>query len=82
MTATVLDDRRRLVLPTGFPARSAVTVQHIDEDTIIVKRQRDLTEVVFIPVPIVKALPRDADWEKVESAFTKDAHKGLAPFEE
>lgn len=48
MTATVLDDRRRLVMPTEFPARSAVTIQHLDRDTIIVKRQRDQTEFAVI----------------------------------
>lgn len=82
MTATVLDDRRRLVLPSEFPARAAVTIQHIDEDTILVKRQRDRTDMVCIMVPIIKELPSDPEWEKVESAFTKDSNKGLAPFEE
>jgi hypothetical protein len=36
MNATLIDDRRRLVMPPELPARSPVTVQQIDDDTWIV----------------------------------------------
>ena len=82
MTATVTDDRRRLVMPPELPAKSPVTVQQIDEDTWIVKRQREERSFVLIAIPVVKSLRSDPAWEKVESAFAADAVKGLAPFEE
>lgn len=37
MTATVLDDRRQLVLPKAFKPKAAVTVQVIDDETVLVK---------------------------------------------
>lgn len=82
MTATVLDDRRRLVMPSEFPARSAVTVQHIDEDTIIVKRQRDRTDFAVIIVPIIKALPDDPEMDAKAAALARRTFKNLPPFEE
>jgi hypothetical protein len=33
VNATLLDDRRRLVMPPELPAKSAVTVQQINADT-------------------------------------------------
>ncbi len=81
MTATVLDDRRRLVLPPEFPARAAVTIQHIDQDTILVRRHRD-EKVAVIVVPIIKELPSDPEWEKKEAALAKHTFKRMAPFEE
>ena len=82
MTATVTDDRRRVVMPPELPAKSAVTIQRIDEDTWIVKRQRDQTNFSVFVVPIIKDLPDDPEWEKVEAAFAADAFKKLPPPEE
>lgn len=82
MTATVLDDRRRLVMPAQFPARAAVTVQRIDEDTVIVKRQREQTDFAVIVVPIIKHLPDDPEMDAKAEALARRAFKHLPPFEE
>jgi len=82
MNATLTDDRRRLVMPPELPARSAVTVQQIDEDTWLVKRQRADKKFIMVLFPDVPRLPDDPEWEKVEAAFTQHAIKNLAPFEE
>ena len=79
MTATVTDDRRRVVMPPELPAKSAVTIQRIDDDTWIVKRQRDQTNFAVFIVPIIKDLPDDPEWEKVEEAFAASAFKKLPP---
>ena len=81
MNATLIDDRRRLVMPPELPARSPVTVQQIDEDTWIVKRCRPSKLHMVLLLPDLKQLPDDPEWEKVEAAFAADAIKGLAPFE-
>jgi len=44
MNATLIDDRRRLVMPPELPARSPVTVPQIDADTWIVKRARPVQD--------------------------------------
>ncbi len=82
MTATLTDDRRRVVMPPELPAKSPVTIQQIDEDTWIVKRQREQTNLVFIAVPLIESLPSDPAWEAIESRMVKHNNRKLAPFEE
>jgi hypothetical protein len=82
MDATVLDDRRRLVLPANFKPRSAVTVQPIDEETVLVKIAKPAKSRLVMLLPDVKRLPDDPVWEKTELAFARHAAKNLPPFEE
>ena len=82
MTATVIDDRRRLVMPPELPAKSAVTVQQIDADTWVVKRRRPQKSVVMVAIPVIKDLPRDPAWEAVEAKITRHCNRRVAPFEE
>jgi len=77
VNATLLDDRRRLVMPPELPAKSAVTVQQIDADTWIVKRHRPQRDFVM-----VKELPHDPEWEAVETRLTAHSNRKVAPFEE
>ena len=82
MTATMTDDRRRLVMPPELPAKSAVTVQRIDEDTWLVKRARRGKARMVLLLPDVKELPSDPAWEKIESRIVAHASRKVAPFEE
>jgi len=79
MNATVVDGRRRLVMPPELPARSAVTVQQIDQDTWIVKRARPCKPNLVVLLPDIKKLPRDPVWEAVEERIaahlTKVCHR-------
>lgn len=77
MQATMTDDRRRVVLPDTIPARSAVTIQQLDEDTLVIRRQRPHKHLVAVLEPDVKRLPEDAEWEKVERAFADSANRNL-----
>jgi hypothetical protein len=81
MNATVIDDRRRLVMPPELPARSAVTVDQLDEDTWIVKRARSSGMRTAVLLPDVKQLPHDPEWEKIESRIAAQAGKNIPPFE-
>ena len=82
MTATVIDNRRRLVMPPELPARSSVTVQQIDEDTWIVKRLRPTKTEVVVLLPDIKKLPQDPEWEALEVRFVAHTNKNRRPFEE
>ncbi len=82
MNATLLDDRRRLVMPLELPAKSAVTVQRLDADTWIVKRHRPQKNVVMVAIPIIKKLPSDPEWEAIEARLTAHCNRKVAPFEE
>jgi hypothetical protein len=82
MTATVLDSRRRLVMPPELPARSAVIVERVDDDTWLVRRAKRSKYRMVMLLPDVKHLPDDPEWQKTESKFVADSNKGLSPFEE
>jgi hypothetical protein len=83
MEATVIDDRRRLVLPAAFKPKSAVTVQVIDEETILVKLAKPGGIRMAWLLPDVKQLPHDPEWDKVEAKMSAYLSKQkVAPFEE
>lgn len=82
MNATLLDDRRRLVMPPELPAKSAVTVQRIDDETWLVKLARPTKARMVMLLPDVKHLPSDPEWEKVEQRLAEYGYKNLPPFEE
>lgn len=82
MIATLTDDRRRVVMPPELPAKSPVTIQQLDEDTFLVKRQRPSKKYVMIAVPVIKELKSDPKWEAVESRMAAHHKRTIAPFEE
>ncbi len=82
MNATLLDDRRRLVMPAELPPKSAVTIQRIDDDTWLVKRIKPSRTRMVMLLPDVKKLAADAEWQAVESRIVAHARKHSAPFEE
>ena len=82
MNATVTDSRRRLVMPPELPARSAVLVQQIDEDTWLVKRARPAKVHRVTLLPDIKKLPHDPEWQETESQMVAHHGKTIAPFEE
>ncbi len=82
VNATLLDDRRRLVMPAELPPKSAVTVQRIDADTWVVRRHRPQKNVVMVAIPVIKELPSDPEWEPVEAKLTARSNRKIAPFEE
>lgn len=82
MTATVIDERRRLVMPPELPARSAVTIQQVDDTTWIVKRVVPAQNLVVVALPVIDTLPSDPEWEAVEHKIVQHCVKHLAPFEE
>lgn len=82
MIATLSDDRRRVVMPPELPAKSPVTIQQLDEDTFLVKRQRPSKNYVMIAVPVINVLKSDPEWEAVESRMAAHHKRHIAPFEE
>ena len=77
-----LDGKRRLIMPADCPPGSAVTIQEIDQDTWLVKRQRASKDFKVVLIPAVHKLPDDPSWDEVEMAFGRAAVRKLPPFEE
>jgi len=82
MKASMLDDRRRLVMPSEFPPKSAVTVQCIDDETVLVKLAKPSKSRMVMLLPDVKKLPDDPTWQKIESRMVAHHNKKVSPFEE
>ena len=82
LSTTRVDSRRRVVMPTTLPPDAVVTIQQLEDDCWVVRRGRPNRKARMISVPVIDDLPKDAAWEKVESAFANEAGKTLAPFEE
>ena len=69
MNTSVLDSRRRLVMPPELPARSPVIVQQIDGDTWLVKRARPTPSRMVLLAPDIHQLPNHLEWNEIESAI-------------
>jgi hypothetical protein len=82
MTASMTDEKRRLTMPRELPPRSAVTIERLDEDTWVVKRQRPGSKLVMLAFPKVEHLPHDREWEEIERRMVAHNNKKLPPFEE
>jgi hypothetical protein len=82
MFARRTDDRRRVVMPSELPAKSPVTIQQLDDDMFLVKRQRPSKNYVMIAVPVIKELKSDPEWEAVESRMAAHHKCTVATFEE
>jgi hypothetical protein len=82
VNATVLDDRRRLVMPPEFKPKSAVTVQMIDEETALVKLAKPSRARMVMLLPDVPDLPDHPGWEKTEAKIARHLSRKLPPFEE
>lgn len=82
MKSATLDSKRRLVMPEDCPPKSLVTIQPLDANTWIVRRQLPDKKIKMIAIPIIKDLPDDPEWEKVEEAFGRAAIAKLPPPEE
>ena len=81
-TTTRVDSRRRVVMPATLPPDAVVSIQQLADDCWVVRRVRPSRKTRMISVPVIDELPKNAAWEKVESAFGQAAAKELTPFEE
>lgn len=68
MKAATLDARRRLTMPPEIAALSAVTVEHTDKDTWVVRRVRRTKTVPAIVVPPLAA-------DEAHRAFGKNSRE-------
>jgi len=82
VTVAMTDDKRRLTMPKELPARSAVTIERLDQDTWVIKRQKRTSNVVMAALPIIKELPNDPAWEDIERRMVAHNNRKLPPFEE
>jgi hypothetical protein len=80
MIATMTDDRRRVVLPPECPAKSPVTIQPLDGDSWIVRRQRPHGEMLVVLEPDVKRLRDDPEMDALAESATRS--QKLPPFDE
>lgn len=74
MRETVIDSRRRVVLPKECPPGSKVTIEVSDPYTWIVRLLPSGVRFKRVLIPVVDKLPDDPEWDKVEKAFVAAQH--------
>ncbi|HEX3626675.1 MAG TPA: hypothetical protein VH280_14770 [Verrucomicrobiae bacterium] len=79
--ARQVDDHRRVVLPDSVPAGSAVTVQQIDEDTFIVRRQRARQNLFVVLDPDIKHIPDDPELDALAEKVARHSLRKLPRFD-
>ena len=82
MTVSMTDDKRRLTMPKELPPKSAVTIQRLDADTWVIKRQRPTSKLIMVAFPKIEHLPDDPEWEEIEKRMVAHNNRKLPPFEE
>ncbi len=75
--ATTVDDRRRIVMPPECPPNSTVIIHQLEADVWLVRRAHPESSVKMVPIPIVRRLPDDPEWEKTEAALARYAASKL-----
>ncbi len=80
--ARQVDERRRVTLPREFRPGQDVIFERVDAYTWIVKRHRPDPDIKMVLIPVIKRLPDDPEWDKLEIAFARAACKKLPPPEE
>ena len=71
MQRATLDERRPVVMPKECPPHSAVTIQQVDEDSWLVRRQLPDRNVRVVAIPVIQRLADDPAWEKTEAEMAK-----------
>jgi hypothetical protein len=80
--ATKTDDRRRVVMPAALPAHSPVTIQQLDEDTFIVRRQRPRDQLLAVLEPDARRLAKDPQMDALAEKAARGSFKKLPKFDE
>ena len=69
-------------MPPELPPKSPVTIQQIDPDTWLVKRQRPEAQTILVALERIEHLPDDPEWEETERKMCDYNNRNLPPFEE
>ncbi len=69
-------------MPSALPARSPVTIQQLDDDTFIVRRQRPSGQLLVVLEPDIKHLPDDPEMDVLAEKASRASLKKLPPFNE
>jgi hypothetical protein len=79
MKAATTDDRRRIVMPPECPPNAAVTIQQLDENSWLVKRQVPDKAFKMVLIPVIDKLPDEPAWEEIETKLARHAVSTLEP---
>jgi hypothetical protein len=80
--ARQVDGKRRVTLPEDFEPGSDVLMEQVDPDTWLIRRYRPQRRVKILKIPVIRRLPDDPEWDKVERAFASAAKITLSRPEE
>ena len=79
--AATVDDKRRVVLPESWKPRSAVTIECIEADTLVIRRQRPRDPLIVVLEPDVKHLPENRELDRLTTAASRSALRHVRNFD-
>ena len=77
MKLATVDNKRRVVLPRSVEPHTHVTIEQVDENTFIIRRQRQEARFKRVLIPVIDRLPSDKDWEKIEARIARQMTRNL-----
>ena len=75
--ARQVDEKRRVILPPEIEPGSNVIIQRVDDDSWLITGHREQSKQQVLYLPVLKRLPDDPEWDKVERAFTRAAKRTI-----
>ena len=66
-----LDDKRRVTMPPKWSPKTAITIQELGEDCLLVRRVREEKDIKVVVFKGSMALPEDPEWDKEASALAR-----------
>lgn len=59
-----LDNKRRVTMPPEWPARTAITIQDLGNDCLLVRRVREEKDLKVVVFKGSTPLPEDPEWDQ------------------
>ena len=66
-------------MPPECPPNSAVIIQQLDEETWLVKVAREEKKLKRVYIPLIKDLPGEAEFDRLEKAYAKGGSRNIPP---
>lgn len=81
MIATQVDSQRRATLPLRFSPSEPITINDLDENTVVIRRVSQPEACKLVLIPVWDTVADDPEMDEFGEAISRDAFKQLPAFE-
>ena len=72
-----LDDKRRVTMPPKWSPKTAITIQELGEDCLLVRRVREEKDIKVVVFKGSMTLPEDPEWDDLATRLAEAAIKDM-----